>query len=374
LRGSAAGSFSPRSSGGNAAAKPAEQLRRWIGIRRQAEFELRLLHARPRRQAELAVDLADVMSLPQQLALQFGNLARGQCGRLAVAGRHARRAGDSRGQVGGGGGVDQRLIPLQEGMEVLVGEEGRPEPAHGQEQRGLQIVGRKRPAVGQRDTPLRPLRARMLDREIRLLPGQAGGHAHLLQPGLAPPPAVLGEQVRRRGEHVRDAMDEVAPTVAVEVDGVFEIRGRRELRLADFAGPGADHLGRRKVAALDHPQGVEQLLAEHLGTSTVVGERHQRAQHRQIAVVGAEVGLQSPEGDDDRRRHAELLLDAREQRGVAFDPARTGLQPMAVRHAAGELQEALLENFLSAVLVDDALVERRIGKRVFEGGAANALR
>src|SRR3954468_20612019 len=48
-------------------------------------------------------------------------------------------------------------------------------------------------------------------------------------------------------------------------------------------------------------------------------QRRQRADHRQLADVAlAEIALQPPDRDQDMARHAELLLDAREQRGMAL--------------------------------------------------------
>ena len=57
-------------------------------------------------------------------------------------------------------------------------------------------------------------------------------------------------------------VNEVAPSVAVKIDGVFEIGRRHELGGADFSRPGAAHLRRRHVATLNNSQGVHQLRAE----------------------------------------------------------------------------------------------------------------
>jgi hypothetical protein len=58
-------------------------------------------------------------------------------------------------------------------------------------------------------------------------------------------------------ERVRNAADQVAAAVAVEVDGILEIVGGGELHAAEFAGPIADHVLHALVAALHDAQGVE---------------------------------------------------------------------------------------------------------------------
>src|SRR5262245_43322017 len=58
-------------------------------------------------------------------------------------------------------------------------------------------------------------------------------------PRLPALPAVALEVVRRRGEHIGHAADQVAPTVAVEIDRELEVRRRQELGLPELARPGA---------------------------------------------------------------------------------------------------------------------------------------
>src|SRR5580693_6691655 len=73
-------------------------------------------------------------------------------------------------------------------------------------------------------------------------------------PGLAALPAIAFEIVAGRRQHVGYAVNEIAAAVAVIVDGVFQIRRRQELGLADLASPGAAHVGRVHVAAIDNLQ------------------------------------------------------------------------------------------------------------------------
>src|SRR5690606_18775563 len=92
----------------------------------------------------------------------------------------------------------------------------------------------------------------------------------------------------------------------------------QELRLSDFAGPAAAHLGGTHVAAIDDAQGVHELGCEERRAAAIVGERRERADDG-IAVrdVGSEVRFEAPDGYDDLARHAEIALDAAEQRAMS---------------------------------------------------------
>ena len=151
-------------------------------------------------------------------------------------------------------------------------------------------------------------------------------------------------------------MHQVPLAVAVIVDGEVEIVGRDELHLPDLAGPRAFHVAGREIAAVENFQRREELGAELVRPAAIVGERRQRLQRAEIAEIGAEIRLQSPEADDDRAGHAELLLDARESVGVLLEQALALLHPVVGHHAAGEFEKALREDALAAVGVDDLLV------------------
>ena len=210
----------------------------------------------------------------------------------------------------------------------------------------------------------------MLDRQVGLLPGQVGGHAHLLQPRLAALPAEMDEIFSGRADHVRHALDQVALAVAVVVDGVRHVFRRHHLGLAELARPGADHFLGAQVAALDQAQRVEQMAAEHLRAAAVVGERRQRLDRLVLALAAAEIALESPERGDHRRRHAEFLFLAREQRLVLLDLGGAVREPSAGQHLVGDLQEVLGEEALPAVDIDDALIEHQIGRGGGDRGLA----
>ena len=57
-------------------------------------------------------------------------------------------------------------------------------------------------------------------------------------------------------------------------------------------------------------------------------QRDQRVQRAEIALHGAEIGLQRPECGDDRAGHAELCLGAGEHVGIFLEVRRALLQPV----------------------------------------------
>ena len=149
---------------------------------------------------------------------------------------------------------------------------------------------------------------------------------------------------------------------------------RQKLRLAEFAGPGADHFIRREIAAIDDLQRGDGLAGETLRTPAIIGQRYQRAQRRQGAHIGAEVAFQSPERRDHRRRHAIFLFGTRKRSRVGSDPGLTLLHPVGCGHAAGEFGEHLAEHALTAVAVDDALVVDEVGGSLADRALRNPSR
>src|SRR5204863_9687533 len=106
-------------------------------------------------------------------------------------------------------------------------------------------------------------RARKLRREIAdgsgidlaLVPLLDHGEVRAARlPVLAALPAVSGEEVCGRGQHVGRAAQEIAAAIAVEVDREFDVGRRHELGLANFTSPGPAHFLWRDIAALDDTQ------------------------------------------------------------------------------------------------------------------------
>src|SRR6266702_719696 len=194
--------------------------------------------------------------------------------------------------------------------------------------------------------------------------------------GLAHLEAVGVEQVRSRGEHVGDAVAEVDVAVAVEIDAVFDVGRRQELGLADLAGIGADEVAQRQVAALHNLERSEQLALEQLGAAAIMRQRCQRADHRQLADVAlAEIALQSPDRDQYLPGHAELLLDAREQRGMTLQQRTPAIDAAGADAGRDVLLKTLVEGVAltpvegehGAVLGDPA--ERRAGHTHRDAGS-----
>ena len=130
---------------------------------------------------------------------------------------------------------------------------------------------------------------------------------------------MLAQEVGGRIKHVGLGVDQVAAAVAVAVDGEAQVVLGEELRLADFAGPGAAQLLGLHVAAVDDGQRREQLFGEEGRAAAVIGQRRQRVEDVHRAGIGAEAGLHAPDGDDDLLLDAVALLDVVEQRGVLLD-------------------------------------------------------
>ena len=258
--------------------------------------------------ADDAVGLADVVARGGEQLLHFLHLGDAEEIDARSAPNRA-GAGQPRREIGGGRRIDERVVPLEIDVEVRIGEERRPVPAHRQMERCIGAIRRQRLAVGKRHAPCRPLRQRQLDREVRLIPRQRLRDAHLLQPRLAALPAEALDIVSRRSERVGRRVQQIDAPVAVEVDAEVEVALGDELKLAELTRPRSAHFGDGKIAAVDDLDRRQQLPAEEIGPPAIVGERRQRRQRRAVAVEGAEVGLQTPEGGEHRRRHAELLLD-----------------------------------------------------------------
>ena len=174
------------------------------------------------------------------------------------------------------------------------------------------------------------------------------------------------------GEHVGHRVAQIDAAVAVEIDAVFDVGRRQELRLPDLAGIGADQVTQGKIAALHDLQRREQFALEQLGAAAIMREGSQRADHRKLAHVAlAEIGLQSPDRDQDLPGHAEPRLDPRQQCRVTGQHRPAAID--ASRADAG--RDILLEGLVESVAL--AAVEIQHGRVIAdacEGGADHVLR
>ena len=114
---------------------------------------------------------------------------------------------------------------------------------------------------------------------------------------------------------------------------------------------------KRQIAALDQPQGVEQLGLKLRAAAAIEGERRQRPQRRRMAIVGAEIRLKAPDGDKHRAGDAKGLLDPAEQPGVLLQKALAPAQPAGRDEAGGKLREALAKDALAVIAGEDARID-----------------
>ena len=85
-------------------------------------------------------------------------------------------------------------------------------------------------------------------------PSQAFGGTHRLDPRFAHAPAAFGQIVGHRAEHVRPVGPDVAPPIAIRINGVVQVGAGHELRLPHGTGPASGHGARRDVARIQDAQ------------------------------------------------------------------------------------------------------------------------
>ena len=197
----------------------------------------------------------------------------------------------------------------------------------------------------------------MLDLEVCLLPRHVARHGDFLQPRLAALPADALEVIGGGSERVGRALDQIAAAVAVEVDAVFDVIGRRELHAAELAGPVAVHFVEPLIAALDDAQRIHQFGTEMIAAPAVISKRRQRRQNLELAEQRAVIAFQAPDGGDDLRRHAIGLLDATKQRLMFFHLGDAVRDAGAGEQALGEIEESSLEDALAGIAFDHRLVK-----------------
>ncbi|EPX87037.1 hypothetical protein Salmuc_03012 [Salipiger mucosus DSM 16094] len=167
--------------------------------------------------------------------------------------------------------------------------------------------------------------------------------------------------------------------VAVAVHAVLEDVLGQHLHHADLARPGACGAVRVEIPARVELDRGEDLRPEDLGPAAVVRERHQRVGGVEIALDGAVVGLEGPEGQQHAPRDAVVALDPVEDLVVALGHLAAPVQPVLADELARELDEGRLEEALPpvalqhlAVLPDpvkEGLRDRRVVPAIHRLGA-----
>ena len=178
-------------------------------------------------------------------------------------------------------------------------------------------------------------------------------HAHLAAPVLAGRPSVAFQVVGDGGEHVGRRGPDVAASVAVEILGELQVAGRHELRLPHRARPGSPHVGELDVAPIEDLERREELAAEQRRAALVPGQGRQSGDGRADAGESAEVGLETPDRDDDFGGDAVVRADFLEQRALLHEPfprARDEPGRQAPRQISLERQHRFC---LRAIALDD---------------------
>ena len=111
-------------------------------------------------------------------------------------------------------------------------------------------------------------------------------------------------------------MPDVLLPVAVEIDRVFVKLGRQELGQPHGSSPGAAHVRELYVALVQHLEGIEQLLPEHVLAAPIIGLGRQHGDGILRQLVGSEGRLASPDREQHISRHPELLLNGSQRAAV----------------------------------------------------------
>src|SRR6185437_8361494 len=240
----------------------------WIAAQRQPKLLLLDADGPPRLEAGQPVDIPDVMTLRYQRLLQaLDALARQALDRLPFAGELYRRVGgDHVGDMTDEKRVDVGIVIELQHREIVGGEERRTLQSRRQHEEGriLKLVLRERAIFHPHDAKLDPFGDGA--GFVRPLLGavEALGQRDLIAPGLPAVPALAMQRIAGRAERVRHRVPDVAPAVAVEIDGIFlEIR-RQELGVAHGPRPGAAHLRACRISFLYDLERGNHLLAEHV--------------------------------------------------------------------------------------------------------------
>ena len=176
--------------------------------------------------------------------------------------------------------------------------------------------------MGRNEAGLEPFpdRADNLGDALRAV--EAPRRTYLIGPAQARLPALVGQLLRRRSKRVRHGIPDVAPAIAVEIDGVAVEFRRQELGEPHRAAPGAAHVGKAHLPFLQHFQRQQELVLEHLLTLADIslGREHPDRIVRQP--VGAKIGLAAPDRQQHVARHPELLFDRLERRAILLAQLR----------------------------------------------------
>ena len=181
-----------------------------------------------------------------------------------------------------------------------------------------------------------------------------------------------GEKIGGRADGVRRAGPDVAPSGALEIDGIGEVARRHELRLAHRPRPGPEHPTRFDLALLQDDQRRQQFVPEIVAAKLDKCEARQRPDDVVVAGRGAEVGLESPDAHDDALVDAEVLSGFRQPGALRLRFLPAAIDAPGRNGGADILPDRLDELGLPEGLGDDLRIEGDAGKGAVEGVALDA--
>ena len=257
--------------------------------------------------------------------------AVGSCATLPHGVSNGRGSSDAVAQMADEQHVEIGEIVFLDGEIILGGEERRTvEAGRLQQRRGLGALrGRELAAIGRHEAALEPFADRQ--RVVRNADGaiDIGRRVHLVGPAHTALPALADQLLGRRGERIRHRIPDIGAAVAVEIDGVFEIIRRQELRQPHGAGPGAVHVGELDLALVEDFQRVAEIPR---GTCPCACRDRPASPARGwrcgVSRGAAVIGFAAEDREHDGGIDAELPLDggerARDIGRAACGPARRG--------------------------------------------------
>ena len=170
-------------------------------------------------------------------------------------------------------------------------------------------------------------------------------------------------------------MDEVAPAIAIAIDGEPRIGGGNELRLPEGAGPGAVEIIELQVAAADQLQGRQELAPPEVAPSVPgAGQGRQRVRQEVVAGLGAEIGLHAPDRGDDMLVDAVLLLDPVEDLPVFAHHLLAPCDPLRIDEEGHVVPDRRLEFGLQPREAQHLVVRRADLKGAARDGRGDAGR
>ncbi len=146
-------------------------------------------------------------------------------------------------------------------------------------------------------------------------------------------------------------------TVAIAVDTEFHDVFGQHLDHADFARPCALRGHRVEIAVPVKLQRGKDMRAEQFGAAAVMGQCDQRIERVVIALKGAEIGLEGPEGQQDASAYAEPPFGFVKDGVEALTIASSCIKPVLADETPREFDEGLREKSLTPVGIQRALVE-----------------